>query len=210
MKLMILMAKLLRNIKFWFIGKTVSFRHRIVSLIAPHLYLSFIQTAKVTCIVPRPTIQFIKKNFNDHNLVGAEIGVLEADNAINILQELHIEKLFLIDPYEHWIGEKNRKKAEQRLSKYPQAIFIKKTSDDAAHDFKEPLDFVYVDGDHSYEQVKRDLEHYYTLVKFGGVLGGHDYPLKEGVKIAVDEFAKKIGATLHISFPDWWIVKSER
>lgn len=37
------------------------------------------------------------------------------------------------------------------------------------------LDFVFIDGDHSYEMVKAELEAWWPKVKVGGVLSGHDY-----------------------------------
>ena len=37
------------------------------------------------------------------------------------------------------------------------------------------LDFIYIDGDHSYEAVKRDLELYLPKLKKGGLMCGHDY-----------------------------------
>jgi predicted O-methyltransferase YrrM len=38
----------------------------------------------------------------------------------------------------------------------------------------EPLDFLFIDGDHSYDGVKRDFELYSTLVRPGGIIGLHD------------------------------------
>lgn len=38
----------------------------------------------------------------------------------------------------------------------------------------EKLDFLFIDGDHSYEGVKRDFEMYSTLVRKGGVIAFHD------------------------------------
>jgi hypothetical protein len=53
----------------------------------------------------------------------------------------------------------------------------------------ESLDFVFIDGDHSYEGVTRDIKAYWPKVKVGGVISGHDY---EGgwvdCKKAVDDF----------------------
>jgi predicted O-methyltransferase YrrM len=56
------------------------------------------------------------------------------------------------------------------------------------------LDFVFIDGDHSYEGVKRDLAAWLPKVKPGGWLMGHDYGNKPdgGVKRAVDELGKPI------------------
>lgn len=39
----------------------------------------------------------------------------------------------------------------------------------------ESLDFVFIDGDHSYESVKDDINHWLPKVKIGGVIAGHDY-----------------------------------
>ena len=38
----------------------------------------------------------------------------------------------------------------------------------------EKLDFIFIDGDHTYEGVKKDYEMYYTLMKKGGIIGFHD------------------------------------
>ena len=37
-----------------------------------------------------------------------------------------------------------------------------------------PLDFVFIDGDHHYEAVKRDFELYSTLMQPGGHIAFHD------------------------------------
>ena len=39
-------------------------------------------------------------------------------------------------------------------------------------------DFIYIDGDHSYEAVKRDIELYLPKLKKGGLIAGHDYDEK--------------------------------
>lgn len=51
------------------------------------------------------------------------------------------------------------------------------------------LDFVWIDGDHSYEAVINDINAWLPKVKPGGWIGGHDYnhPMHEGVKQACCE-----------------------
>ena len=39
---------------------------------------------------------------------------------------------------------------------------------------EEFFDFIYIDGDHRYHQVKKDIERCKQLVKVGGILAGHD------------------------------------
>ena len=53
----------------------------------------------------------------------------------------------------------------------------------------ESIDFLFIDGDHRYEGIKRDLEDWDIKVKHGGVIAGHDYnEPSAGVKRAVDEY----------------------
>jgi hypothetical protein len=55
-----------------------------------------------------------------------------------------------------------------------------------------PLDWVYIDGDHTYEGVTADLGAFWPLIRAGGCLAGDDYEVegwwKDGVTRAVDEF----------------------
>jgi predicted O-methyltransferase YrrM len=72
------------------------------------------------------------------------------------------------------------------------------------------MDMVFIDGDHSYEGVKRDIELWWNKVKPGMYIGGHDYDypgLAFGVKKAVDEFVKSKNLTLELD-GDWcWFVR---
>ena len=60
----------------------------------------------------------------------------------------------------------------------------------------DPLDWAYVDGDHTYEAVLADLRAFWTLIRDGGCLAGDDYGIKgwwnDGVTRAVDEFAASV------------------
>lgn len=58
----------------------------------------------------------------------------------------------------------------------------------AASEFEDgSLDFVFIDADHSYEAVRRDIDAWRSKVKPGGWFGGHDYNRKFfGVVRAVD------------------------
>ena len=170
----------------------------------------------------RQTIKFVKRNLGK-NLVGAEIGVLDGLHSENMLKTLQLKKLYLIDPYisyketydgaisdeydDNWAKEI----AHKRLSRFSEKIeFIEKTSDDAVKDIKEPLDFVYIDGSHNYENVLRDIQNYYKKVKVGGVVGGHDFRAGFGVPKAVIEFAEKNKIKLDGIENDWWFVKAKK
>jgi len=201
--------------------KTVKFRLDLVRLIAPKVYedyLNWINTGSVITATPRPMTLFLKKYFkNSESLTAVEIGVAKADNSLSILQELPIKKLLLIDPYIAYVEngrltscEDNFEMAMARLSRYKQAQLIRKTSEEAAKDIDEPLDFVYIDGNHSYSFVMADILNYYPLLRKGGVIGGHDYtPFHDlGVVRAVDEFVEQQETlNFYAVFPDWWFIK---
>lgn len=48
------------------------------------------------------------------------------------------------------------------------------TREEMASIFSEGIDFLFIDGDHSYEGVKQDFEDYSPLVRPGGLVGLHD------------------------------------
>jgi len=151
------------------------------------------------------------------NLVGAEIGVYYGDNASDYLRDLDIKKVYLIDPYmiHPRYDEQRMKEAEKeahvKLDIHEDKIeWVRTTSAEAVKIFDdESLDFVYIDGDHSYEFVCEDMILYYPKVKKGGLFSGHDYrSYAPGVIAAVNEFCKKNSLDLHRGGQmDWWIWK---
>lgn len=54
------------------------------------------------------------------------------------------------------------------------------------------LDFVFIDADHSYEAVKRDVLSWFPKMKPGGVIAGHDYN-RDSVHNAVRDAFESIG-----------------
>lgn len=63
---------------------------------------------------------------------------------------------------------------------------------EAARHWSEPIDFLYIDADHSYRGVSADLEAWVPHVKSGGLIVGDDYdhPRYPGVREAWDEFER--------------------
>jgi predicted O-methyltransferase YrrM len=66
---------------------------------------------------------------------------------------------------------------------------------DAARVWSEPIDFLYIDADHSYDGVTADLEAWVPHVKPGGLIVGDDYgnAIYPGVQRAWDEFEARSG-----------------
>ena len=58
----------------------------------------------------------------------------------------------------------------------PQLVRLRGISDDMVPAIKDPLDFAYIDGDHSAEQVYRDAAMILPLMKNGGIVLFDDYP----------------------------------
>lgn len=157
----------------------------------------------------RPMFQYMEKK---ENMIGIEIGVSEGEGALNMLKRLSLKKLYLIDPYNSILSKKVKQyrilqKALKVTEKYANIRqFLIKTSNCAVKSIKEEVDFVYIDGNHKYFQVKKDIENYYPLVKSGGTIGGHDFT-EDGVMRAVSEFAHKNKLKVHFLKCDWWLLK---
>jgi len=79
----------------------------------------------------------------------------------------------------------------------PEVEIVRKNSTEWFNEFDgEKLDWIYVDGDHSYTGVINDLNNCLKVVKKGGIIIGDDYKWgrdgdKGGVKKAVNEFVEK-------------------
>jgi len=166
----------------------------------------------------RPMMEFLSnKQVGSDGFVGVEIGVDRGYNSKNILQSLPIKMLYLVDPYVSYVQDDKdadhfrfKEVAHRRLKPFEDRIcFIERSSDDAVFVIPDDsLDFVYVDGNHSYEFVKRDIELYFPKLVDGGVLGGHDFSGDcPGVCRAVLEFVEQNKLCLYSKDVDWWVVK---
>lgn len=74
------------------------------------------------------------------------------------------------------------------------------------------FDCVYIDGDHTYEGVATDIAAWWPKIKPGGIISGHDYGRKRGVRKAVSEFVEQYGlqnrlhSTQEIA-PSWFVMR---
>ena len=145
------------------------------------------------------TLQLIK----EHNLNGTivEVGVLRGTFSNKLLKS-NPTNLILIDCWQtlsadefpDYVGytqekwDEIRDAVKNRFKAHKNVSIVQAKSMEAVTNFADnSLDFVYLDGNHTYEFVKQDLNAWYKKVKVGGILSGHDYPLPS-VKKAVDEF----------------------
>jgi hypothetical protein len=141
--------------------------------------------------------------------VGAEIGVHLGDFAESLLQLARPRQLFLLD---HWlpVAPKDKKRvipppeADARyigvLRRFRREVLsgrvvVVRADSVRAMEFVPDLDWVYIDGDHTFHGCLRDLKAALRVVRPGGVIAGHDYHIQKRfgclVKPAVDHFVSE-------------------
>lgn len=169
-------------------------------------------------LVPKQTggRRFLLDMLPKHS-VGAEIGVHLGDFSQQIIEVVLPKELHLIDPWEHQTSaiyknalyggkaKAGQNEMDERYSnvcnRFDQQIHAERVqvhrgySTDILEQFPyEYFDWVYIDGNHLYEYVKKDLELSVRKTKSGGFITGDDYTdggwWEGGVKKAVDEFSK--------------------
>lgn len=152
--------------------------------------------------------------------IGAEIGVWKGGFSEDMCRALPGLSLLCVDS---WGGDPSyhekkqqadwawiRAGAEKRLKPYGCLIDARK-SVDAARDVSDgSLDFVHIDGGHSYATVYADLVAWTPKVRRGGMVAGHDYRefperKRENIRVkeAVDAFVRDRGIT------DWAVLSRE-
>ena len=140
------------------------------------------------------------------NSICAEIGTYNGNFARKILYFTNPQKLHLIDPWvDSWhdgaaYQDKMNNRYQNVLKRFNREINLGKVaihrgySHEVCNNFEDNyFDWIYIDGNHQYEFVKKDLELYYPKIKMGGFITGDDYYGKghwwqDDVKKAVDEF----------------------
>lgn len=160
---------------------------------------------------------------NNNGLKGTavEIGVDEADFSVNFLKQWEGKKYYGIDPYsrEYEYGEfigMDREYdfivASKLYAQFPIAELLRETSEQAAGHIENDLDFVYIDGNHNYDEVKKDLYLWYPKIRSGGIFSGHDYngDWIDHVRTAVIEFAYEHKVQIYFVLGDaasWYVRK---
>ena len=161
-----------------------------------------------------------------------EIGVWRGDYSEMIVKSLKPEQFYGVDPYElfegmvsapgsEYINQSRLDQLAQRVqNKYAQwgATLLRDVSENAAKQFADDsIDFVYIDGDHTYEGVTTDITAWWPKVRTGGILSGDDHTVGTtgkgysfGVIEAVADFAKQHNLEVSVTSganPSWWVIK---
>jgi predicted O-methyltransferase YrrM len=125
-------------------------------------------------------------------------------------------RVVAIDPWDSFLSGHNMdavwREFQARLVHYPHVEVIPGLALSAEIPAPATFDLVYLDGDHSCDAVKREIERFLPMVVPGGYIGGHDYTETptpgDGVKAAVDQsFGKPAVRTF--SNGSWLVQKGE-
>jgi hypothetical protein len=147
---------------------------------------------------------------------GAEVGVERGHFSLQLCQANPSLRLICVDAWAPYPGYREHVTAEKlegfyqetraRLAPY-HPTYLREFSVDAARRVRDgALDFVYLDGNHSFDQVTADLAAWTPKVRVGGIVAGHDYGRSSvgQVKEAVDQWTAAHG------IDEWFVLTGDR
>jgi hypothetical protein len=124
--------------------------------------------------------------YNNLKGIGVEIGTFKGQFSKHILDNWS-GTLYMVDPWrelDDYIDSSNHKNHPDAYFETMKSIkghedrafMIRALSNQAVSLFEDDsLDFIYIDGNHTYESVREDMELWYPKLKKGGLFAGHDY-----------------------------------
>lgn len=172
----------------------------------------------------------IRALLTPYSLTGVEVGVYRGETSNALLTAFPQLTLYMVDPWTEFAENSEYRLSGDGVAKLTQAeadenrriaedvtafaakrrTILKLTSKRGFERLGGRLfEFAFLDGDHTYDAVAWDAEHWYRLIRQGGILMGHDYGHRrhKGVKKAVDEFAKREQFELVVDDGCWMVVK---
>jgi hypothetical protein len=145
-------------------------------------------------------------------MIACECGVAEGNFSEDLLR-CGIEKLYCVDfwgkianqsgdgGFETSWHQNNFNQALHKLIPYGErAIILRgKSVEMATHIPNNSLGLVYIDCDHSFQGVSRDILAYWDKLVDGGIMAFHDFEAEQyGVKEAVEHFVSGTGIEIHL------------
>ena len=124
-----------------------------------------------------------QKNFNSMLEIGSAAGA----NAKFFYEILKLNELFIIDDNQH--GKHHFRKNNLINTNYKEFIGNSQSKEavDWLKNFEKKFDIIYIDGDHSYEGAKADVENYLQFLTNDGFVIFHDTIFCEGVVLLTSE-----------------------
>jgi predicted O-methyltransferase YrrM len=166
-------------------------------------------------------IKFLK--FKKANLSRSlEVGSYCGESASIFLSEPSVKYLYCIDTWDYYpeVTLSSMPFLEKKDLKIVKKIFyenlkehilsgrcipIENTSQNAYKTINILFDFIYIDGAHDYDNVLSDLKRWYSKLKVGGFMSGHDYNFDRNSSFyssteAIHDFIKSISKYSTIEF----------
>jgi len=148
-----------------------------------------------------------------HQPTTLEVGFFRGEFSSEIVKVLDSKKHYVIDTFSDAnmvSGDKDGNNLSYQdmtaMEEYSQSlgyVTVKGTSDKLSS-IVEYFDFVYIDGDHSYEWVSKDLVNAVCSTRPGAILAGHDYSQDKfpGCYRAVNDFCNKYNLSIFLITDD--------
>lgn len=150
---------------------------------------------------------------------GVEIGCGKGLNALNLMRLCPNLNLIGVDywppDYAGGDGEPRTARKQAKLeARYRRVLhkhsdrmrLIRKPSVAASTEIGPQVDFVFIDGDHSYEGCKADIEAWAPKVRKGGLIAGHDH--SDDYPGVVEAVAEAFGVRAEMAADDVWLVQT--
>lgn len=151
-------------------------------------------------------IQYVKQHGDTKKMTMIEIGSYAGESTQMFSNEF--KSVIAIDPFindydpnditcSYMELEKVYDTFKEVVDRSDNIKHIRMTSDDAVESLTETsVDFIYIDGLHTYEQIKKDIINYLPLLKPNCLIGGHDYHRNwDGVVRGINELLEKPDVT---------------
>jgi hypothetical protein len=176
----------------------------------------------------------LARSIPHRNLVGVEIGVQRGDLSVQLLKGCNWTLLYLVDPWATYAdchpyyksGDTvARLSMREQQDNYQTTLsvtafagekvkVVRDFSYNAVKQIPGEVDFVFLDANHVYEFVKRDLELWWPKISVAGIIAGHDYGSPRdkrgiwGITKATHEFFGPKGLEISLkSGKVWWLQK---
>lgn len=143
------------------------------------------------------------------NGIFVELGTMHGGNTVTMAHGIQAGKLYTIDLFDlfHGATVSLAKRIPSMLDEYFKSLnftkdlqinIIKGDTSTSIDKVSEPIDFLFIDADHSYEGCKKDWEAWNSKVKVGGIVAFHDtniegvFNVTQEIDDSVWEFQKQI------------------
>lgn len=166
-------------------------------------YTGYLFNISIRPEYPRPSTLIAKQLLKEPKTT-MEIGALRGRNSISIIKELKPKRHYIIDPLEHNKSVTNE--FRKAISRHDNIMFLRGYSPETTQWTEGEQDFIYIDGNHTYEAVKKDLEISQKKISSTGIIAGHDWNNTAVSRAVVEHANSHQQYILSILIVDWILI----